>query len=123
MTQAMPFVSIDHVQLAMPEGGEDVARAFYKTLLGMSEVQKPAALIIRGGCWFASGSVQIHLGIEAEFRPARKAHPALLCHDYMALLNRLRVAGVEIADDNTIPGVQRCHISDPFGNRIELIRS
>jgi catechol 2,3-dioxygenase-like lactoylglutathione lyase family enzyme len=116
-----PFSAIDHVQLAMPAGTENQARAFYGTLLGMDELPKPPELAKRGGCWFASGSVQIHLGVEADFRPARKAHPALRCSDYEALTRRLRAARIEINDDNNVPGVRRCHISDPFGNRIELI--
>ena len=116
-----PFTAIDHVQLAMPTGEEDRARAFYDELLGMNEIPKPAELAKRGGCWFESGAVQIHLGVEANFRPARKAHPALRCRDYNALISRLRAAGVAVTDDSSIPGVRRCHISDPFGNRIELI--
>jgi catechol 2,3-dioxygenase-like lactoylglutathione lyase family enzyme len=118
---AFPFTAIDHVQLAMPAGAEATARHFYRDLLGMAEIAKPAELAKRGGCWFESGSVQLHLGIEADFHPAKKAHPALRCQDYEALTSHLRGAGVEIRDDNSIPGVRRCHISDPFGNRIELI--
>jgi catechol 2,3-dioxygenase-like lactoylglutathione lyase family enzyme len=118
-----PFTSIDHVQLAMPVGEEERARAFYKALLGMEEIPKPPELARRGGCWFQSGSVQIHLGVELEFRPARKAHPAVRCHDYDALISRLRSAGVVITEDSSIPGVRRCHIADPFDNRIELISS
>ena len=117
----LPFTNIDHVQLAMPEGKEGEARAFYSGLLGMRERAKPAELARRGGCWFESGPVQLHLGVEAEFHPAKKAHPALCCADYDALTTRLRVAGVEVKDDTNIPGVRRCHIFDPFGNRIELI--
>jgi len=107
----------------MPAGEEDRARAFYGGMLGMVEVAKPAELAKRGGCWFESGSVQLHLGVETDFRPARKAHPALRCGDYDALTSHLRAAGVEIKDDDSIPGVRRCHVSDPFGNRIELIGS
>ncbi len=118
-----PFIALDHVQLAMPAGEEETARGFYRDLLGMAELRKPAELAKRGGCWFESGSVQLHLGVEADFRPARKAHPALRCQDYDALTSRLRAAGVEIKDDGSIPGVRRCHIADPFGNRIELIGS
>ena len=118
---ADPFSAIDHVQLAMPAGEEERARAFYGGLLGLIEMPKPPQLAMRGGCWFASGIVQIHLGIEADFRPARKAHPALRCINYDVLRVRLRAAGVEVKDDTNIPGVRRCHISDPFGNRIELI--
>ena len=118
-----PFAAIDHVQLAIPPGEENTTRRFYRDLLGMNEIAKPPELAKRGGCWFESGTVQIHLGVEPDFRPARKAHPALLCSDYDALTARLRAAGVETREDDSIPGVRRCHISDPFGNRIELIRS
>jgi catechol 2,3-dioxygenase-like lactoylglutathione lyase family enzyme len=117
-----PFSAIDHVQLAMPAGGEEQAQAFYGTLLGMKEVAKPLELAKRGGCWFECGPVQIHLGVESDFRPARKAHPALRCFDYHGLVERLCAAGVEVIPDHSIPGVERCHIADPFGNRIELIR-
>jgi catechol 2,3-dioxygenase-like lactoylglutathione lyase family enzyme len=117
----IPYIAIDHVQLAMPAREEATARRFYGDLLGMSEVAKPPELAKRGGCWFASGSVQLHLGVEANFRPAKKAHPALRCRDYIALTSRLRAAGIEVTSDDSIPGVQRCHIYDPFGNRIELI--
>ena len=116
-----PFSAIDHVQLAMPSGGEERARAFYATLLGMREVAKPPELARRGGCWFECGPVQIHLGVEEDFRPARKAHPALRCFDYGALVVRLRDAGIAVTPDDSIAGVERCHIADPFGNRIELI--
>ena len=116
-----PFTSIDHVQLAMPAGGEEQARRFYGDSLGMIEIPKPAELAKRGGCWFESGGVQIHLGVEADFRPARKAHPALRCSQYPELLDRLRQAGIEVTEARDIPGVRRCHIHDPFGNRIELI--
>lgn len=105
----------------MPPAEEEQVRAFYGKLLGMVEIEKPDELKKRGGCWFQSGIVQIHLGVEAEFRPARKAHPALRCVDYDRLTARLKSAGVEVTEDSTIPGVRRCHISDPFGNRIELI--
>jgi catechol 2,3-dioxygenase-like lactoylglutathione lyase family enzyme len=119
----MTFTAIDHVQLAMPAGEEDKARAFYCGLLGMTELAKPAELAKRGGCWFASGEVQIHLGVERDFRPAKKAHPALRCGDYDALVAKLREAGVEIIADDNNPGVTRCYIHDPFGNRIELIHA
>jgi catechol 2,3-dioxygenase-like lactoylglutathione lyase family enzyme len=118
---SVPFTGIDHVQLAMPSGEEERARAFYTGLLGMKEVAKPAELAKRGGCWFESGGVQVHLGVEAEFRPAKKAHPALRCGDYAALLGRLRSAGFAVNEPDDIPGVRRAHINDPFGNRIELV--
>lgn len=105
----------------MPPGQEDCARAFYAGLLGMQEIPKPPELAKRGGCWFESGSVQIHLGVEADFRPARKAHPALRCSDYEGLLYRLREAGVNVNEPEDVLGVKRCHVHDPFGNRIELV--
>jgi catechol 2,3-dioxygenase-like lactoylglutathione lyase family enzyme len=117
-----PFIAMDHVQLAMPAGAEDQARAFYVELLGMTELAKPSQLKAQGGCWFTSGVVQLHLGVEENFRPAKKAHPALRCLDYDGLTARLRAAGIEVVDDLRIPGVRRCHTFDPFGNRIELIR-
>jgi catechol 2,3-dioxygenase-like lactoylglutathione lyase family enzyme len=116
-----PFTAIDHVQLAMPAGGENAARDFYGDLLGMAESPKPLELAVRGGIWFESGSVQLHLGVDGDFHPARKAHPALRCSAFAALTRRLRLAGIELIDDGSIPGVVRCHVHDPFGNRIELI--
>lgn len=116
-----PFTAIDHVQLAMPKGGEDTARRFYRDLLGMVEIPKPAELAKRGGCWFESGEVQVHLGVENDFRPAKKAHPALRCRDYASCVARLSHAGVEVVEVHDIPGVRRSHIHDPFGNRIELV--
>jgi catechol 2,3-dioxygenase-like lactoylglutathione lyase family enzyme len=117
----VPFTAIDHVQLAMPPGEESVARQFYGNLLGMTEVPKPAALAKRGGCWFESGPVQVHLGVEKDFRPAEKAHPALRCRDYTACIAQLSDAGVKVTEVTDIPGIRRCHIHDPFGNRIELV--
>lgn len=116
-----PFTAIDHVQLAMPVGGEDKARGFYRDLLGMVEIPKPAELARRGGCWFESGEVQVHLGVENDFRAAKKAHPALRCRDYATFVARLSHAGVDVVEVDDIPGVRRCHIHDPFGNRIELL--
>jgi len=116
-----PFSAIDHVQLAAPPGSEAEARRFYVDLLGMEEIPKPAQLAGRGGVWFASGEVQIHIGIEEDFRQARKAHPALRCTDYDGLVKKLRAAGVEVREAQDIPGVRRAHIHDPFGNRIEVI--
>ena len=120
--RAVPeFVAIDHVQLAMPAGQEAVARAFFSGALGMDEIPKPPDLAKRGGCWFQGGSVQIHIGVEADFRPAKKAHPALRCRNYDALIMQLAAAGVLVEEADDIPGVRRCHIHDPFGNRIELV--
>jgi catechol 2,3-dioxygenase-like lactoylglutathione lyase family enzyme len=116
-----PFTAIDHVQLAMPAGQEGKARKFYAELLGMREIPKPAELLKRGGCWFESGPVQVHIGVEEDFRPARKAHPALRCANYDGLVEKLRAAEVEVTETEDIPGVRRCHMHDPFGNRIELV--
>ncbi|MGA9508606.1 MAG: VOC family protein [Candidatus Sulfotelmatobacter sp.] len=116
-----PFTAIDHVQLAIPAGEEKKARGFYADLLGMKELPKPRDLAKRGGCWFESGNVQLHLGVESDFRPAKKAHAALRCSDYAALLRRLQHAGVEVKEANDIPGVKRCHVHDPFGNRLEFV--
>ena len=112
---------LDHVQLAMPIGGEDAAQAFYEGILGIPRVPKPEPLASRGGCWFVDGDVRLHLGVEADFRPARKAHPALLVDDLETLLARLRDAGVEVQPGEHLDGYERAHVDDPFGNRIELM--
>jgi catechol 2,3-dioxygenase-like lactoylglutathione lyase family enzyme len=112
---------IDHVQVAMPKGREDDARRFYGELLGLPEQSKPPNLAKRGGCWFGTGAVQLHLGVEDGFRPARKAHPALLVEDLPALVDRLAAAGVEVVTDEPLPGHDRVYVADPFGNRIELL--
>jgi catechol 2,3-dioxygenase-like lactoylglutathione lyase family enzyme len=117
----VPFTAIDHFQMAIPPGQEDVARSFYCDLLGMTEIPKPPELKKNGGAWFTSGDVQVHIGVDPHFHPATKAHPALRCGDYAGLLEKLRAADHEIVPDRSIPGVERCHILDPFGNRIELI--
>jgi catechol 2,3-dioxygenase-like lactoylglutathione lyase family enzyme len=115
------FTAIDHVQLAMPRGEEEKARQFYCGILRMTELAKPPELAKRGGCWFTSSDVQIHLGVEEDFHSAKKAHPALRCGNYEELTERLRQTGVETVADDANPGVTRCYIQDCFGNRIELI--
>jgi catechol 2,3-dioxygenase-like lactoylglutathione lyase family enzyme len=115
------LVALDHVQLAMPAGGEARAEAFYSGLLGFVRQPKPEPLASRGGCWFAAGPVALHLGVEADFRPARKAHPALVVEDLDALVRRLAGAGLDVRPDEDLPGVRRCYVDDPFGNRVELI--
>ena len=117
----MPLIRIDHVQLAMPPGGEDAARGFYRDLLGMSEEAKPGELAARGGCWFRSGAVRLHLGVEADFRPARKAHPALRVSGFEALVEALLGAGCAVREDGAFEGSARVYVEDPFGNRLELI--
>ena len=116
------ILGIDHVQLAMPQGQEAAARQFYDHVLGMPEIPKPADLALRGGAWFQCGPLQIHLGVEPDFRPARKAHPAILVSDVNALIARLRMAGVEVLDDVQIEGYQRIFAFDPFGNRLEFMQ-
>ena len=118
----MPVRAIDHVQLAMPAGEEDRAVAFYEGLLGIPAVPKPEHLAARGGCWFEAGPVRVHLGVEAGFRPARKAHPALLVDGLEALVARLSAAGVAITVDEPLEGFERVYVDDPFGNRIELLQ-
>lgn len=115
------IVGIDHVQLAMPIGGESNAVEFYVGLLGLTQVPKPQPLAARGGCWFEAADVKIHLGVEADFRPARKAHPALVVADLEALVNRLRIAGVAVRVGDEIDGRPQHFCDDPFGNRIELV--
>ncbi len=119
----MAVVAIHHVQLAMPPGGEDAARAFYRDLLGLPERAKPEALAGRGGCWFESAAVKLHLGAEAEFRAAKKAHPALVVDDLEALAARLAAAGFAVTPDDPLDGSPRAYVDDPFGNRIELIEA
>ncbi|GAB4129202.1 MAG: VOC family protein [Roseiflexaceae bacterium] len=119
----MAILALDHVQLAMPAQQEQLARAFYSGILGMHEVAKPPELAQRGGAWFEAGSVQLHLGIEADFRPARKAHPALLVDTLDHLVERCQQAGYTTSSDVPLAGYRRMHVFDPFGNRIELLEA
>jgi catechol 2,3-dioxygenase-like lactoylglutathione lyase family enzyme len=114
-------VGLDHVQLAMPAGREDDARRFYSGLLGLPEIVKPPELAKRGGAWFENGSVKIHLGVDADFHPARKAHPGILIDGLRELVTRLRDAGHTVTDDEPLPGYDRVYVHDPFGNRLELL--
>ncbi|MEO5574698.1 MAG: glyoxalase [Gaiellaceae bacterium] len=112
---------IDHVQLAAPAGCEIEARRFFGGLLGLEELEKPAPLQARGGVWFRVGAQQLHVGVEREFAAARKAHPAFIVSRYDELLGRIRAAGGEVVEDDSIPGLRRCFIADPWENRIELV--
>ena len=114
-------VGLHHVQLAVPAGSEDVLRAFYGGLLGLPEVAKPPVLAVRGGVWFRSAGVELHLGVEEGFRPARKAHPGILVADLPAYAARLATHGVAVEWDDAFPGYRRCYVSDPVGNRLELL--
>ena len=117
----MPIKSLDHIQLAMPPSREAEARAFYETLLGIPEARKPPHLAQRGGCWFERGPLKVHLGVEADFRPARKAHPAFIVEDLAGLSERLVNAGHPTKTDEPLEGYTRVYVDDPFGNRIELM--
>jgi catechol 2,3-dioxygenase-like lactoylglutathione lyase family enzyme len=115
------IIGLDHVQLAMPKGREHDADAFYVDGLGFEMVPKPPLLAARGGRWYAAGDVQVHLGVDPDFTPARKAHPALVVDDLDALTARLSAAGVAARWNDDHPGLRHCYVDDPFGNRIELI--
>ena len=120
------FTGLHHVQVAAPGGCEEAARAFYGDLLGLTELEKPPLLAVRGGCWFAVGGAELHVGVEEPFRPATKAHPALAVGSTEALdelAGSLIAAGVKVrwADAAEIPGQRRFHVSDPWGNRLELV--
>lgn len=116
------ILSIDHVQIAMPSRAEEKARAFYISLLGCTEIPKPPELAKRGGVWFEAGTIQIHLGVEPDFHPARKAHPAFIVDDLDNLIAKIKNAGYETDPfQPPLEGYRRTHIFDPFGNLIELM--
>ncbi len=117
----MKLIAIDHVQLAMPVGEEKRAQEFYVDILGLKQVPKPTALAQRGGAWFENESVKVHLGVEVDFRPARKAHPAFIVEDLSELITMLKNKGYSITDAEPMTGIERVHVNDPFGNRIELM--
>ena len=115
------ITGIDHVQIAMPVGAEDAARAFYHGVLGLPEVPKPAHLAVRGGAWFQCGSAQLHLGADSAFQPAKKVHPALIVAGFDAFVRALRGAKVDVQVEEMVAGLQRATVNDPFGNKVELI--
>jgi catechol 2,3-dioxygenase-like lactoylglutathione lyase family enzyme len=112
---------LEHVQLAMPAGGEALAREFYDSILEIPEIPKPPNLAARGGCWFERDDLKIHLGVESDFRPARKAHAALLVTDLQVLVSKLKAAGHHVGENEPLAGYHRVYVNDPFGNRIELM--
>ena len=116
------ITGIDHVQLAMPAGQEQRAREFYAGALGLTEVPKPPHLAARGGVWFENAGAKIHLGVDQDFRPARKAHPGLLVTDLRGLIDALRRAGYEVRDGEPLAGYVHAYFEDPFGNRLELMQ-
>ena len=117
------MLSIDHIQLAMPPGGEEAARAFFVGVLGMAEEMKPEALAGRGGCWFRGGRVHLHCGVESPFQPQRKAHAAILAEDLDGLAAKLAAANCPVRWDETVKDRRRFYTDDPFGNRLEFIAS
>ncbi len=121
----MPVRRIDHILIAMPAGREEEARTFYTGVLGLTEKIKPAEVAARGGCWFEVGTksdaTQVHLGVEKNFIPARKAHPAFIVEDLAGMIGKAVAGGYTVTADVPLPGCDRRHVHDPFGNRIELI--
>jgi catechol 2,3-dioxygenase-like lactoylglutathione lyase family enzyme len=113
---------IDHILLAMPAGRENEARAFYQEMLGIPEIVKPPQLAARGGCWFEAGELKVHLGVERDFAPARKAHPAFVVDDLKGLMSNLKQAGYTLTPDAPLEVYDRIFVNDPFGNRIELMQ-
>ncbi len=111
---------IDHIQIAAPAGCEEAARDFYGGILGLKEIEKPAALRARGGCWFECGDRQLHIGVEKDFRPAKKAHPAFAVADFDRLRETLAKRGIVLMDES-IPGTRRFYADDPWGNRLEFV--
>jgi catechol 2,3-dioxygenase-like lactoylglutathione lyase family enzyme len=120
---AAVFDRLHHMQLPMPGGGEAQARSFYADVLGMTEVPKPAALAARGGAWFRAAGVELHLGVEREFRPASKGHPGILVTDVDEMARRLTTAGQEVSWDESFPGYRRFYSADTFGNRLEFLQA
>lgn len=121
MSARSPDYALHHVQLAIPAGIEDACRAFYVSILGMVEVDKPPGLAGRGGLWLRTGSLEIHLGVEDDFRPARKAHPGIMVDDIDRVAERLAAAGVTVTWDDRLPGHRRFHCPDAAGNRLEFL--
>jgi catechol 2,3-dioxygenase-like lactoylglutathione lyase family enzyme len=117
------YLGIDHVQLAAPPSCETAARKFYVEVLGMAELPKPAALQQRGGIWLKCGMHQVHIGVQVDFTPATKAHPAIRVLDMAALRVRLAAQKIELVEDDALPGVDRFYIHDPFGNRLEFVEA
>lgn len=120
--QSFTFERLHHVQLAIPPGAEEACRQFWGQILGLTELDKPPDLASRGGCWFGDGGLEVHLGVEADFRPARKAHPGIEVSELTALAARLSAAGIKVSVDDGLPGYDRFYAADPFGNRLEFLQ-
>jgi len=119
----MSIIVLDHIQLAMPPGGESEARSFYTDILGFEEIEKPEPLRHRGGCWFKITGAEVHLGIEEDFRPAKKAHPAFRVVNIAVVKDSLMAKGFSVTADTVLPGFDRFYTADPFGNRIEFLEA
>jgi catechol 2,3-dioxygenase-like lactoylglutathione lyase family enzyme len=117
------IAGIDHVQIAIPPGAEHAARTFYGSVLGLPEIPKPAPLNASGGMWFVTGATQLHIGSQADFVPAKKAHPAFVIEDFEGYCALLRTHAVDVREEVQVAGRRRAGIEDPFGNRIELIEA
>lgn len=115
-------VRLHHVQLSCPPGGESAARRFYAGALGLTEVSKPTVLAARGGVWFRDPDVEVHVGVEADFAPARKAHPAFAVIDIDGVAQRVGAAGFPVAWDGDLPGHRRFYTEDGAGNRMEILQ-
>lgn len=113
---------LHHILLAIPEGGEAKCRTFWGDVLGMDELEKPAVLAARGGCWFRGGGLEVHLGVERDFSPARKAHPGILVTGLPELAAAMEAAGFDVTWDGQFPGHDRFYTRDPFGNRLEFLQ-
>ena len=115
------IAGLDHIQIAAPPDAEQAAREFYGGLLGLVELEVPVALRDRACCWFQCGALQVHIGTQQNFQPAKKAHPAFLCPDLDALRTRFRERGLSMIEDRDRPGIQRFFAEDPWGNRLEFL--
>ncbi len=119
----MSVHAIDHVQIAIPAGGEAAAREFYGKALGLNEVEKPPVLAKRGGAWFENGDIKIHLGVDADFIPAKKAHVCFVVDDLSKIESVMAGQGFEVKPDTAIENLKRFFTKDPFGNRIEIMEA
>lgn len=117
----MRILEIDHIQLAMPEDGVDRAREFYGEVLGLEEVPRPETISRNVGLWFAAGTVRVHLGVERDFQPSKKAHPAFVVEGATELFANCRARGFGVTEAADLEGFRRAHVYDPFGNRIEIM--
>jgi predicted enzyme related to lactoylglutathione lyase len=117
----VPIRAIDHVQIAIPAASESRARAFYSGILGFTEIEKPVQMAERKSIWFAAGAVNLHLGIEPDFTPAKRAHPAFVVEGLDGILAACDHAGIMTKPDTSFNGFRRVHVFDPFGNRLELM--